>query len=320
MSKCNCTTVYIQFAKVKSKVTTYCYRLCCKCLVCLNQIKVINAHACFSKNLLCRSDRSNTHDFWIHTAKSTGYKCCHWCYTKLFCFFFAHYYNRSCTIINTGSVTSCYHTAFFTGAASKTAKALSCCTRTWSLIGIKYDCFLFRFDFNRNNLIFEFTCSDSSFTFLLAVSRELIQLFTSNSVLLCYVLSSNHHVILIESIPQCIVYHGIHKFTIVHTVTKTSIHSCVRSHGHVLHTTGNNDISISCLNHLSCHIYTVQTGTTNNVYGNCCCLDWKTSTDGCLTSYVLTKTCLDYTSHVNMVNGILWHACSLKSLLNNDRT
>ena len=41
---------------------------------------------------------------------------------------------------------------------------------------------------------------------------------------------ANSHMILIECIPQCIIYHGVYQSSIVHSVSVTSLHSCIRSH------------------------------------------------------------------------------------------
>lgn len=149
---------------------------------------------------------------------------------------------------------------------------------------------------------------------------QYIKLFTSQSPLLTDVISCLDHVVIVECIPKSIVYHCINKLAVVHSVTKTSVHGCIRSHRHVLHTTCYNDVSIASLNHLSCHVNTVQTGTTNYVYCNSRCLDWKTSLQRCLTSYVLSKACLDNATHIYMIDLIGRNACSVQSLLDYDRT
>ena len=126
--------------------------------------------------------------------------------------------------------------------------------------------------------------------------------------------------ILVESIPQCVVYHGIHQSAIVHSITVTAIHHRIGSHGHVFHTACHYDIGIAGLDHLRRHVDTVQTGTA--YYVNCYrrSLHRKPCLDGCLTRNVLSEACLNNTAHVNMINLICRNACSLQRFLDYDGT
>ena len=58
-------------------------------------------------------------------------------------------------------------------------------------------------------------------------------------------LPRNHHMIMVECIGQSVVYHGIYDCRIVHTVSETGFGHCIRSHGHILHTAGYYDVSLS---------------------------------------------------------------------------
>ncbi len=124
--------------------------------------------------------------------------------------------------------------------------------------------------------------------------------------------------VVIERIPKSIVYHRIHDLIVVHTVTKTSLLQCVRSHRHVFHTSSYDDISISCLDHLCRHVHTVQTRTTNNVYRNSWCLDRKSCIDRSLTCHILAKSCLDNTSHIYVIHFVFWNTSPFQSFLDHD--
>ena len=124
--------------------------------------------------------------------------------------------------------------------------------------------------------------------------------------------------IIIESIPQCILDHGINQCTVVHSVTVTSLHHSVRSHGHVLHTACNNDVCITCLNHLCRHVDTIQTGTAHYVDGNCRNLIGNPCFNGGLTSHVLTLSCLDDTTHIYLINFLRRNPCSVQRLFDYD--
>ena len=124
--------------------------------------------------------------------------------------------------------------------------------------------------------------------------------------------------IIIESVPKCIFDHGIYHGCVTHTISVTSLRNCVRSHGHVLHTTCYYDVSVACHDHLCSLVHTVQTGTTYHVHGNCGNFNGKSCLDCSLTCYVLSLTCLDNTSHIYLVNCFGSNACSLQSLLDHD--
>jgi predicted DNA-binding protein (UPF0251 family) len=70
--------------------------------------------------------------------------------------------------------------------------------------------------------------------------------------------------------------------------------------------------------HLCCLVHTVQARTTYHVHGNCGNFNGKSCLDRSLTCYVLSLTCLDYTSHIYLVNCFGSNACSLQSLLDHD--
>ena len=115
--------------------------------------------------------------------------------------------------------------------------------------------------------------------------------------------------ILVERIPKSIVYHGIYQCAIIHSISETCIGHCIRSHGHIFHAACNYDIGIACHNHLCCLIHAVQTGTAYNVHCNCRHFDGKACFDGCLTSYVLPKACLDNASHVYLIHLLRSNTC-----------
>ena len=203
MSKCNSTTVFVYLRHIEVQVSCNCYRLCCKCLVCLDKINVIDCKTCLSKNFLCRSNRTNTHDLRTNTTKCSCYECSHWLNSKLFCLLFCHNNNCCCTIVDTGCITGCNNTALFTGAAFQLRKAFCCCARTWTLI-LREDDRLFCLAVNtclyRYDLIIKLACCNSCLALLLAVCCKLIKFFTGKTPLISNILCCDHHMIMIECI------------------------------------------------------------------------------------------------------------------------
>ena len=158
---------------------------------------------------------------------------------------------------------------------------------------------------------------DSCASLLLASCCKLIEFFSCDTPLIADVLSGDTHVVIVECIPQSVIYHGVDHGRIVHTVSVTSLHQSIRSCGHVLCTTSYYDVSIACKDHICCCVYSIQTRTANHVQGNCRNFYRKTSFQRHLTCYVLTKASLDNTSHVYVINLLRSNACSLQSLLDN---
>ena len=80
-------------------------------------------------------------------------------------------------------------------------------TRTFVCI---YDnCLFFLLNFYRNDLIFECACLLSSLSLLLACLSEYIKLFSCKTPLIADVLSCDTHVVVVECIPESIIYHCI---------------------------------------------------------------------------------------------------------------
>ena len=125
--------------------------------------------------------------------------------------------------------------------------------------------------------------------------------------------------IVVECIPKSILDHGVDQNTVVHSVTITALHNCIRSERHILHTACDNDVSSTCDDLLSCHIHAVQTGTAYYVDGDCGNFYRKSCAYGSLSCHVLALACLDNTAHENFINLICRNAGALKSFLDHDR-
>ena len=110
-----------------------------------------------------------------------------------------------------------------------------------------------------------------------------------------------------------IVHHGCS-----HTVTETCIIKKVRCLAHILHTACHNDISISAGDQLGCQIHTVQTGTAEYVNRSCRNLYRDSCVNCCLSCGVLSKSCLDNTAHIYLINLLRPYTGSLQSLFDHN--
>ena len=126
--------------------------------------------------------------------------------------------------------------------------------------------------------------------------------------------------VIIESVPQGILDHGVHQSTVVHPVSVTGLGNRVGSHGHVLHAACHNHIGISCHDHLSRLVHAVQTGAAYHVHGDSRYFDGQSRLDGCLTGHVLSLGRLDDASHVHLIHSLGLHACPVQGFLDYNRS
>ncbi len=124
--------------------------------------------------------------------------------------------------------------------------------------------------------------------------------------------------IIIESVPESILNHGIHQGTVIHPVAVAGLRNRIGSHGHVFHAAGHYHIRISGHDHLSRLIHTVQTGTADYVHGHCRHLNGKSRLDGCLTGHILAQACLDDTAHVHLIYIFRLYTCPVQGFLDHD--
>jgi len=174
MSKCDCTTVWIQLLiNIDSKILTNCYRLSCECFVCLDDIELgYITHTSLSHSLLSSCYRSDTHYLRTNTCKCASYESSHRLNTKLLSLLFAHNNDCCCTVVNSGSITSGYESAWVDW--TKLSKALNGNAGSWALVGIENHGFFLLLDFYRNNFILECAGCDCCLSLVLALSCELI--------------------------------------------------------------------------------------------------------------------------------------------------
>ena len=128
--------------------------------------------------------------------------------------------------------------------------------------------------------------------------------------------------IIVESVPQRIVDHGINQLAlahgVAHAVAVAALHHGEGSHIHVLGAAGNHDVGIAGLDHLGSHVDAVQTGTADNVDGDGGNRDRQAGLDAGLTGDVLAQASLDDAAHVDMVNLLGLDACAVDGFLDDD--
>ena len=306
MSECDRTAVGIKLlVNIDTEILADCNRLSRKCLVGFDDIEVLDLISGLSHSLACSRNGTDTHDSGINACKSACNEGSHRLNTEFLSLLFAHN-NHSCrTVVDTRCITCGYESVGI--YRTELCKSFYCGTLTGTFIRIKYNNFFLLLNFHRNYLFLELAVLDSSAGLELALESKLIKFFPCKIPLPCDIISSCYHMIIIECIPEGILYHSINKTALAlrgphHPVTVTSVGDRKRRHRHVLHTACNNNIGISCHYHLCCLIDAVKTRSAYYIGSNCRCFNRKTCLDRCLAGNVLTLSCLYNTSHVYMLN------------------
>ncbi len=256
MTQGNGTSVGIELSvHINTQILAHCNRLCRKSLIGLNDVEVLNLHACLGQNLLRGCHRADSHHFRTDTCQRTGHKSSHRLHAQLLCLLFAHDNDSSSAVIDTGSI-SCSHESIGIDR-TQLGQTLYGRTCTGTLVHLELDhLFLFLYH-HRHDLCVKSTCLLGFLCLLLALQGELIQFFPGKSPFPADIVSRCNHMVIIESIPQGILDHGIHQGAIVHPVAVTGLGNRIRCHGHILHTACHHNVGIPCHNHLCCLVHAV---------------------------------------------------------------
>ncbi len=123
-----------------------------------------------------------------------------------------------------------------------------------------------RFDFDWNDLVFEFAIRDRFQGFFLGSQRELVLHFAGNVVFLRDVFGCHTHVDIVHRVGQRVVRHRVDNGLVAHFRSGTVFAiEQVRGGRHVFHTTGNKDVSPAGMNTDRRFDYGFKTGTANHV-------------------------------------------------------
>ena len=160
------------------------------------------------------------------------------------------------------------------------------------LVGVNHNGLLAGLYLNRNNLILELAGLDCSSGLCLRCASQLVLHLAGDAVLLGNVLSGDAHVIVVENIPNAVVYHHIGHNDIVHTSAPTSLCYGVRCVGHGLSAAGQDALVIAGTDNLRGQVQCAHRGCTNLVDGHCRSLERHTDAECDLTGNVLTDAAL----------------------------
>ena len=126
--------------------------------------------------------------------------------------------------------------------------------------------------------------------------------------------------ILVESIPQTVVYHNVDHLGVEHSCTPACSGHRIGSHGHGFGTAGYDDVGIASLDDLGSQTYAAKTGTADLIDGHSGSLDGESCSQGDLTCDVLAQAGLQYAAEYELVDLFGLDASSLNSLFDSSLT
>ena len=180
------------------------------------------------------------------------------------------------------------------------------------LVGVNHNGLLAGLYLNRNDLILELACLDCSNSLCLRSASQLVLHLTGDTVLLSNILCGDAHVVVVEYVPNAVMYHHIGHNDIVHTSAPTSLCYRIRCVGHGLNAAGQDALIVAGTDDLRGQIQGTHGRCTNLVDGHCRGLERHTDAECNLTGNVLAETTLQDTA----CDGLVDHGHVNTSLLN----
>ena len=210
MTESDGTAVRVELLiNIDAQILAYRNGLSRKSLISLDDIEVLDLVAALCHSLAGSCHGADTHYLGTNTCKSACHEGSHRLNAQLLSLLLAHDHDSCRTVIDTGCVACGNKAVGIEGL--KLLKALDGGTGTGSLILIEDDGLLLLLDLNGNDLLIESTVLLGCTCLLLALERELVKLLAGQASLACHIVSGGDHMVIVECIPESILYHGIHK-------------------------------------------------------------------------------------------------------------
>mmetsp|Transcript_22059 Transcript_22059/g.43386 ORF Transcript_22059/g.43386 Transcript_22059/m.43386 type:complete len:433 (-) Transcript_22059:141-1439(-) len=297
------TTVDVDLAGVKAELLADTETLGGESLVGLNTVEVVDGPSGASEGKLGGRDGAHTHDAGVDTGRSVADDAGKDGGSHLLSSLSRGDDKSSSTIVNARSVTGSHGTVLLEGRA-ELAKASSGGTSFDELILVedhRVSAALGNAD--RHDLLLEEAGSLGLLGAVLASGGEGVLVLTGDAVLLRDVLGGDAHVVIVHGAGETISDHGVLKRPGAHTLAVAAVGENVRALAHVLHTTGNNDISKAELHRLGGKHDGLETTATDLVDGHRGHGDTETGGESGLASRVLANAGLENVAHDDLVHS-----------------
>ncbi len=135
---------------VDSQILAHSHGLGSKCLICLNDVKIFDLHACLGQDFPGGCHRADSHNFGTDACQRAGNKGCHRLHAQFLCLLLAHDNDGCRSVIDAGGIACCHETIFIDGA--QFCKTFDGRTGTGAFIYFKFNGFLLFLHHHRNDL------------------------------------------------------------------------------------------------------------------------------------------------------------------------
>ena len=185
---------------------------------------------------------------------------------------------------------------------------------TGILVGVEDELLLLLLHGNRHDLVLEAAGLHSGNSLLLGVVAELVQLLAGDAPDVADVLSGGAHVVVVVSVPQAVLDHGVDQLLLAHTSAPAGLGDGVGSSGHVLGAAAHDQVSIASLDGAGTLDDGLQAGAADHADGVGGNLQGHTGLDHALTSHVLALSSRQDVTEHDLVQPLALDVTALQSL------
>ena len=173
-------------------------------------------------------------------------------------------------------------------------------------------------DGHGHDLIIELAGGLSSLGLLLGSGGESVLLLAGDAPDVVDILGSGAHVIVVISVPQAVLDHGVDQLLVAHTSAPAGVGSGIGSGAHVLGTTADHDVTVTGQNGAGALDNGLHAGAAHHTHGISGNGIRNAGLDGNLTGNVLTLSSGQDAAEHDLVHVLGSHVGALQRFLDND--
>ena len=188
-------------------------------------------------------------------------------------------------------------------------------TGAGELVHLELHHFLLLLDHDGHDLVVEAAGLLSSLSLVLRGSGELVQLLAGDAPHVADVLGGGAHVIVVISVPQAVLDHGVHDLLVAHAGAPALVRQSKGSSGHVLGAAGQDHISVAGQDAAGALDDALHTGAAHHTHGVSGNLEGDAGLHSGLAGRVLAQTSGEDAAEHNLVYLLGLHAGAVEGFL-----
>ena len=295
--------VYVDLVYIPAEILADREGLRGKRLVRLDAVELVDGHIRLGERLAGGGNGANAHYAGLNARGSADYELRHGLNAELGSLFGAHYNDCGSAVVDAGGVARGNGAVLLEGGA-ELSKRFHGGTGTVVLVLLELDHLLLDLYHYGNDLLIELALFLSLGGVLLGTESELILHFAGDAPLLGNVFCGDAHVVIVERLPEAVLYHHIDNVRggHAHAVAVARLGDGISGGAHVLHAANHHAVRLAGHYHGGGKVDGLKTGTAYVVDGLRGDLHGDARLDGRLTSDALAEAALQYAAHNDLVN------------------